>query len=102
MRTWEADGLRLAVDVQIDAAAQIEGLTGGTADAVARREFSGGTVAGAAAITAPTEVTVVFPPGTLAAGQWLLQVRVTVGGETQTVLEDRVTVAASLTAADAA
>ncbi|WP_181498136.1 hypothetical protein, partial [Rhodovulum viride] len=87
---------RLAVDVAIDAGAQIAELTGGTAEAVARREFSGGIVTGAAAITGAAELAVTFPPGALAAGTWLVQVRVTVGGETQTVFEDRIAVAESL------
>ncbi len=100
-QTWVADGLRLAVEVAIDPDAAIGSIAGGTAEVVARRDFGGEIVAGAAEITGNT-VIVTFPAGALAAGTWLLQVRVTVGSETQTVLSDRVTVQASLTAADAA
>ncbi|PTW45291.1 hypothetical protein [Rhodovulum kholense] len=73
MKTWVFDGLRLAVDVAIDAGAQIAELTGGSAEAVARREFSGGIVTGAATITGAAELAGLFPPGALAVGTWLVQ-----------------------------
>lgn len=72
---YEADGLRLIVQVSIADGAGFSSFTGGTATVHAKR-FNAGSVVGSAIISGPLEVTCTFAPWALDAGDWTVQVRV--------------------------
>lgn len=85
--SFEADDLAVEVAVTFDPRAPVQTLEGADCIAVARARSGGVTVA---AVVEPPEAATLrlrFAPGSLAAGHWTLQVRVTQDGITQTVVE---------------
>ena len=89
IETYEGDTLAILVAVSEDGVAK--DLTGATVNAVAQRADgrSNPDVSGVAALVSEAggTVSIDFDAGDLAAGLWRLQLRATLGGETQTVAE---------------
>ncbi len=94
---YSGDDLVISIPVTFDVGAPITSLTGGTATAVARRQGSTALVTGTAVIQAGgTEIVATFADGVFSAGVYTVQVRATVSGITQTLLEAQLTVIGSL------
>jgi hypothetical protein len=87
-----ADDLVLTVNVSFQQGAPFTSLAGAAVEAVASRNSA--TVSGAVTVS-PSSVLVVFPDGSLAPGDWQLQVRATVGTITQTIALATISVRAS-------
>lgn len=94
---YSGDDLVISIPVNFDAGAPVQSLTGGAAVAVARRQGSGTVVNGSTVIQASgAEVIVTFSDGVFTAGVYAVQVRATVSGITQTLLDASLTVVESL------
>lgn len=95
---YSGDDLVISVPVTFDAGQPIASLTGGTAVAVARRRDQGGTVVNGTAVIqgSGAEVIATFADGVFSPGVYAVQVRATVSGITQTLVDGQVTVLASL------
>ena len=96
---WSGDLLQIRVAVTKDDASK--DFSAATAEAAAQRVGTPETVAAARAIISDTggasfDVDVTFEAGTLAAGVWVLQVRLTLGGDVQTVADVPITVTDSI------
>lgn len=94
-RSWAADTLDITVPVTFEAGAGITSLTGGTVVAHAAKAGAV-TVEGVATIEDTNTVRVLFAAGTLSAGVYQLQVRVTVSGVVQTVVDEALTIQTSI------
>jgi hypothetical protein len=95
IKSWAADTLVIDVPVTFEAGAAISDLTGGAAIAVASHE-DGAIQNGAATVVGAALVRVVFTAGSLAAGIWNLQVRVTVSSVVRTLVDTDMSIAPSL------
>lgn len=93
---FEADDLIIAVTVTFEPGAEITSLTGGTAEAFAKRSGGPAIPANACSITGATGVRVTFNKGVLAEGVYDFQVRATVSGVTQTIADATITVRGSV------
>jgi hypothetical protein len=94
-RSWAADTLDISVPVTFEAGSAITALTGGTVVAHAARAGVA-AVDGVATIESASAVRVLFEAGTLSAGVWQLQVRVTVSGVVQTIVDTAITISPSI------
>lgn len=84
---FQADPLILKVPVIFEAGAPVSVLTGGTAT-VHLRNRAGVLLTGVAAITAAAEITCTFAAWAIPPDEWQIQVRVTVGAYSKTVVPD--------------
>ena len=84
--SWAGDDLRFVVNVTNTNDASVKNLTGATVEVKAKKGAT--TVAGTATLTdaANGVITATFNNGDLTAGTWIIQVRATLSGDTQTVL----------------
>lgn len=94
---YEADDLVVSLDVTFDPDAGLSSLIGGTVVALATSDTGTTVAANTATITSATNIRASWNENTLAKGLWLIQIRATVTGITQTLAEVRVTSLESIT-----
>ena len=95
--TWTADDFSLDLTVNEDGAAK--DITGATVEAVVGRSGTNEAVTATIADAPNGVVRVAWDEDTFASGTYTLQVRVTIGAETQTVYSEAVAIRRSLTVA---
>lgn len=93
--TYEKDDTVISIPVTFEAGSEITSLTGGSVEAVAKRNSTTVSPASASIVDAST-IIVRFSDNTLSVGTYKFQVRATVSGVTLTVLDDEIFVQASL------
>jgi len=95
---YSGDDLVISVPVTFDVGAPVSSLTGGAATAIARRRDQTGSAVNGTAVIQPGGASIVatFADGAFSAGVYALQVKATVSGITQTLVDAQVTVLASL------
>ena len=94
-KSWSTDTLDISVPVTFEAGAGITSLIGGSVVAHAARPGAA-TVVGVATIEGASTVQVLFTAGSLSKGNWQLQVRVTVSGVVQTIVDETLTIQPSI------
>lgn len=101
IQTFESffkDDLTVVVPITFNPESSVQSVMGGIVEGLARRRVASAEVVEAtvAEVVDATTVRASFAEETLPAGLYDLQIRVTVSGETQTVLNARLTVLESL------
>ena len=86
----EADSLAVEVPVTFDEGGAVTSLVGASVAASVAKGST--TVPGTAAVAGPALATCSWPAGALAVGIWRFQLIVTIGGEVQTIAEERIKV----------
>ena len=94
IQCWDTDTLVIRTPVTFDQNAPFTSLTGGTAEAIARRaNGSTSNISGTAVIQASgAEIISTWPANTFSAGSYIVQIRATVSGITETLAEDKLIV----------
>lgn len=93
---YEADDLIVSLDVTFDPASGLSSLIGGSVVAIASNEAGVKVTANSATITSATNIRASWNENTISRGKWLVQIRATVSGVTQTLASIPVTSLASV------